>query len=268
MAVSETWATDDTGDVIQLDGYHLLRNDRGLFNLDSGRDTRGGGVALYIHDSLKLDSPSVLRSRIQKIDEVEFLFVKVFTSNRTSCLLGVVYRPPNGNDLSSVFEALQSCVKHSDNIIIAGDFNCHFESENRHSRRARELFLENQLHLVDSGPTFFRSRTPTWLDAVIVDGLDKVTAVKSSGVSFLGGHDYVYIEYKLEGVKSSESRTYRDFRDVNHFKFQRDLSSTINTAALELERHGDINSSYSLLRDGLLCLLDRHAPFRLQIFGP
>lgn len=105
LAISETWVTDNTGDVIELDGYNLIGNDKSLIFLDSRRDTRGGGVAPYVCDSPGFNASFIVRSRIQASDDVEFSFVIIYTASKVSCNLGVVHRLPNGNNLGSLFEA-------------------------------------------------------------------------------------------------------------------------------------------------------------------
>lgn len=44
VALTATWLSDRISDnLLHFKGYKLFRNDRGLFNLDSFNDTRGGG---------------------------------------------------------------------------------------------------------------------------------------------------------------------------------------------------------------------------------
>lgn len=50
---------------------------------------------------------------------------------------------------------------------------------------------------------------------------------------------------------------------MNHNKFQKDLIKTVKVATSVLQRNGDINSSYNfLLKEGLLGVLDKHAPMK------
>lgn len=95
IAISETWCTDRVPDAnIDIEHYVLLRNDRGLINLDSNRDSRGGGVALYVHKSLSFSPKGTIRSRVHNVGEVEYLIQKVTTQSGSSLLMAVVYRPP------------------------------------------------------------------------------------------------------------------------------------------------------------------------------
>lgn len=86
LAVSETWLIDT--DMLEFPGYKYLRNDRCLINLDSNRDTKGGGVAFIIHNSLQLRT--LAYSKVKSIGETEFLLDKVIPQQNTSLLVGVV----------------------------------------------------------------------------------------------------------------------------------------------------------------------------------
>lgn len=103
FAISETWLTDSQQ--VVFPGYFLFRNDRGLINLDSGRDTRGGGAAILVHNSLR--RALVHKSRVSKIGEVEFLMAEISDSSQSwSILIVSVYRPPNGVCYHEFFSSL------------------------------------------------------------------------------------------------------------------------------------------------------------------
>ena len=53
IAISETWLVRNfPTSHVQIDGYNLVRNDRGLKNKNKTRYMQAGGVACYIHRSL------------------------------------------------------------------------------------------------------------------------------------------------------------------------------------------------------------------------
>ena len=69
IAISETWLDPNfPTSHVQIDGYNLVRNDRGLKNKNKTRYMQAGGVACYIHRSLtskvlfmsKIDRKSVV----------------------------------------------------------------------------------------------------------------------------------------------------------------------------------------------------------------
>jgi len=86
LALSETWTTLDTEELYHIDGYTSVFKSR-----DS--DKSGGGVGLYINDSVL----HTVRSDLCPQDNcAETLFVELPHDN---VIIGCVYRPP-GNDVN------------------------------------------------------------------------------------------------------------------------------------------------------------------------
>ena len=78
---------------VQIDGYNLVRTDRGLKNKNKTRYMQAGGVACYIHTSLT--SKVLFMSKISKSTETEFLVLEIASSSSpgaSKLLLAVVYR--------------------------------------------------------------------------------------------------------------------------------------------------------------------------------
>lgn len=86
LAISETWLVPSiTNKSVAIPGYKLIRNDR---DKRLGK-ARGGGVAIYIHESFKYKQ--VLHSENSNI---EYLFIEILRKG-LKILVGVIYRPPN-----------------------------------------------------------------------------------------------------------------------------------------------------------------------------
>lgn len=92
IPISETWCTDRAPhSLVGVEYYTLLRNDTGLINVDSSRDTRGGGGALYIHKTLSIGVGSVVKSKVNSIRKVEYVIQKVKTFSGLLLLIVVVH---------------------------------------------------------------------------------------------------------------------------------------------------------------------------------
>lgn len=136
LGISETWLNDKK--TLNVPGYNLIRNDRGLINIDSGRDTLGGGVAFFIHE--QLSTSIVAKSKIQSIGQVEYLIILVRQKfEKKSLLLACVYRPPNGLSYSKVFDLIARNSKLASDCIILGDFNGHLETNCPDSREIKDF---------------------------------------------------------------------------------------------------------------------------------
>ena len=94
IAITETWL-DMTNKIftpeVAIEGYRLFHKDR------VGR--RGGGVALYVRDTLQCSVNNSIRT-----EEISSETVWVDLRNGTEkIVLGVIYRPPNtGRDDSNI----------------------------------------------------------------------------------------------------------------------------------------------------------------------
>lgn len=88
ILISETWLQKQhASNRVHLDGYSLLRVDRGI----GGQARRGGGVAAYVHNKLQ---PYLLCYSTNDVkDRPEYLFFNV-TVREATFLIGVVYKPP------------------------------------------------------------------------------------------------------------------------------------------------------------------------------
>ncbi|KAJ7425696.1 mitochondrial fission process protein 1 [Pitangus sulphuratus] len=85
VAITETWWDDSHDWSAAMDGYELFRKDR------QGR--RGGGVALYVRESLDSVELEVTN------DKVECLWTRIRgKANKADILMGVCYRPSNQDD--------------------------------------------------------------------------------------------------------------------------------------------------------------------------
>ena len=116
IAVSETWATEINSYFLQITGYNCLMKCRA--------ERRGGGVALYIHDSLIYRERSDLNAHANQ--NFECVFADISHISFGTKVAGAIYRPPNTGIDAFVtgFETLIVNVCNSKHkYLIAGDYN-------------------------------------------------------------------------------------------------------------------------------------------------
>ena len=122
---------------LQIENYHTI------FRKD--RDRHGGGVAIYVNDTIKLKKREDLLTEIESITvELDIPFVKPI-------LITTVYRPPDS--LVEIFDKLESHLSRIDienkESIFAGDINCNLlnsqDNDTKHMKRTYNTLGYKQL---------------------------------------------------------------------------------------------------------------------------
>ena len=122
ICFSETWSNDEN-----LSKNSLLLNENKKYR-------RGGGVAIFVHESLCYTKRNNLYINCEAI---ESLSIEIRNNDGKNIIFNIVYRPPDG-DLEVCENYFQSILSHNSirnkSVILAGDFNINvldFEQNNK-----------------------------------------------------------------------------------------------------------------------------------------
>lgn len=160
IGVSETLLKPSIiSDVISLPDFVLYRNDR---------ETKRGGVGLYVHSSLK--SKWVGRSTNSCEVRLEYIFVEII-GNHCKMLIRVVNNPPKSYNLSDFVSVLASKVPMYDNVVIMGDFNIDMTNRNARSDILLNIIECNNLSIIFMTNTCHTKKSTT-LDLILVDDIN------------------------------------------------------------------------------------------------
>ena len=153
-SICETWLDDSiSNDELHINGYSLTRRDR---------DRHGGGVAVYIHESITM-SMRLIHPRI------ELLLVDLKLTWKTiTC--GLYYRPPssdssNLDELESTLEELPA--PHLRNLLLTGDFIIDLISSPNHPQLSFVQYKFGLKQAVTS-PTTESATSATLIDHIYV----------------------------------------------------------------------------------------------------
>ena len=119
---------------MNINGYNIYRNDR---------NANGGGVAIYVKESLSEPNVKI------KSDKLELVALEFTSDHAKPFLLMCWYRPPtSGVDYES-FENLRNIFKEVDKeekeIILIGDTNCDFKNnQNANAKKLKMIYSEFQ----------------------------------------------------------------------------------------------------------------------------
>ena len=146
IGITESWANEDIVDAeLALTGYVMFRKDR--------RERRGGGVILYIKESIQV---------YEITQKSEAIWCNIVTRNST-LTIGVVYRSPNiGQEEDVELQKAISEVSKGESLESAGGDNHQFllltqdcfltqhDLEQTRGGNVLDLMLSSQTELVDN----------------------------------------------------------------------------------------------------------------------
>ena len=130
FTLSETWLSDCMDNtLLEIPGFNFLRLDRAWSNHGRIVPKKGGGVGVYIRNTLNY-SLSNLYNYNKSCNDIEILWLELRFPHCKNMLLGSVYRPPDGN-VTEFCDTLATMVNdlslqsHKE-ILLLGDFNIHY----------------------------------------------------------------------------------------------------------------------------------------------
>ena len=230
VCLVETWLCSDILDSeVFIPNYSIVRLDR---------SRHGGGVAMYIHDSVAynvlLCGPAGL----------ELIVVSLLRNNFKLCL-SVFYRPPSSH--SSIFDTMCDTlfsINHSyfSNLVILGDFNVNFEVSHHFYRHLSDLMTSFSLSQVVDSPTHFsHCGHPSLIDLVFVSNMSCFSTC--SVIPQLANSDHlglcVTMKYQHESSFPTRRRRvwqykHADFERANDLLCDLEIDSIIDPSNIQL----------------------------------
>ena len=250
LAINETRLDESIIDrEIGIPGYTLERKDR---------NRNGGGVALYIRNSLNYE-----RMYEYNEDQLEWLCIKVTKPKSKPFIVGTWYRPPAAtSDIMRIFESLIDRLESLDletNII--GDLNCDVGASPHDSQTKQLLDICNlyQYHQFIEEPIRMTRHTATTIDLFLTNNRSQYS---HSGVCHIGisDHSLIYAVRKLCVPKrNSNIMTSRQFRNFDANAFRYDL----NLAPWHIIQNDENpNHAWEIWKEIFLKISNIHAPLR------
>ena len=156
IGITETWLGHASPNLFNLDKYKMFRSDR--------KRGRGGGVALYIYNELRVK----IRTDIH-IEGCESLFVEIINDKMKNRIVGVIYRPPNNKTemfLENFDECLNSITQENKEIYIMGDYNIDMTKVDTLAIKLKTTLFSYAFHPHIDNPTRISQTSKTLLDDI------------------------------------------------------------------------------------------------------
>lgn len=201
---SEHWLS--AGETVNWPGYKTAN----IFN----RASLGGGVAIYAKNTLTTKPID----EIQGLNNPGIIELTAAVIESLNTVVVTIYRPPNGNfqDFVNNFEtAIKIACSRGETVVIAGDFNVHFQRESDARRQQlSDLIGTYNLQATFNDPSRVTATTASCLDNILTNRLTYETATLNAGVS---DHLAQMLSLPISSSQQVEGRaTYRrNFKKTN-----------------------------------------------------
>ena len=252
LAINETRLDSSIpNESVKIINYQIIRKDRNRF---------GGGVSIYVRDSLNYVNKSTI-----VCDEIEAVCLEINKPNSKPFVVISCYRPPSYNP-TKFFEYIETIINGLDSgdreLYILGDLNCNMLSSKNTVPNAQFLSLCElyQLEQLIKNPTRITMQSRTLIDVILTNTSQRIV---SNGVLHLGisDHSLVYAIRKISipNKATHEIKELRNFKNFNVNNFNADLERTL---WVNVNNSGDPNEMWTYWKSKFIAIVDKHAPLK------
>ena len=259
VLLSETFLTDKTLKLVNIEGYILLTNHR--------KEHKGGGVAILVRSRVNYQRRKDLEVMVEK--EVESCFMEIKTKSGKKIIVGSLYRSPNTKETELINHVQNTIVKctsalRDTDIVMGMDHNLDLLKLNNH--KGTRLFYDKmvELELIPSitRPTRITNHSATLIDNIFVCGSLQKDFDSSIIISDISDHlPSIFVAKQTKVV------------NTNPIEFEsRCLSETkiskIKKRLDEVDWHGTLNSdsssnNFDMLMKTINATMDQEALVRI-----
>lgn len=265
IGVTETWGRSDITDAeMTVDGFTMFRVDR--------KDSRGGGVALYVNSSL----PVTMVNNLTDSGFSDSVWCKIQMRDG-QLLVGVCYRSPSSSDANNIrlLQLLRAACNDQEvrsgrcHLLIMGDFNypeIDFaqstvvgsldSAPTQFFEEAQDLFLHQHVQK----PTRVREgNVPSLLDLIFTDDNNLIDTVDYH--SPIGKSDHVCLRWRMavQKIKSSHKDNRFNFWKGDYRSMNADIGE-VDWEALFLGK--GVEERWQMLKDFLTVAVEKYVPRR------
>jgi len=148
-----------------------------------------GGVCIFIKDNLQFTNINM--DKYSKVKDIEICAIKIHTPSGTIVVV-MAYRSPTGDVthfLNTLETAIDQLYNNTTNIILCGDFNINYLSDNKKRQTLNSLLTNYSLYSIIDFPTRTNNTTSTTIDNIFINKYKYENYKVYSLTSGLSDHD-------------------------------------------------------------------------------
>ena len=250
IGITETWLHKNSPPIFNINNYNILRDDR--------KRRRGGGVALYVNDSLTFKNRQDIH-----IEGTENIFIELTNNFSKNLIIGVIYKPPNSSVdafLEKLEHILNTLAGENKPIYLMGDYNIDIlpSQQNNNSLKLLNALSSYSLHPHINKATRISTNSETLIDNIFsnVSESEHFNGIIYSDVS---DHLPIFvISQKIENnTKQHKCEYQRKETKHNIEKLNADLAAE---SWADVLREPDTDTAYELFINKLIYLYEKNIP--------
>ena len=226
LGLSETWLTNSIPDsFLKVDGYEMSRLNRGWSQPDTNTIKKGGGLCLYIRDTLQWNDTKFSFLNLNK-SHLEIQWIEIENVHSRNFIIANAYRPPGGN-VGDFRDSLEAAMNSLDltkyDVFIMGDLNLDYFDNKIAGVKDLKLLLKQFgfiQHIVK--PTRYSTNKDSCLD-LICSNSNSIAHANVCDVN-ISDHELVIITRKHIKVKDKKTSFIgRSYKNYNKERFVNQL---------------------------------------------
>lgn len=254
IAISETWFNDSVDLNVFLHGYQICHTAR--------QNKRGGGVAIFIKDSIKFKKIDTLSCAIDNI--MEIISIEIISKKR-NIIISCIYKAPSvkQDDFNRELELLINNYKFTTKkVFICGDFNVDLlkHGDDKGIQEFVNIMFNIGLYPIISKPSRITRSTFTLIDNIFTNSFEEGLY---SGLLLddLSDHLPIFIvcRSKLNHINTKSSVS---TRCMNIDKLNRLKDVLVGETWSEVYRKENVNEAYCCFLNRFLELFDKCCPVK------
>ena len=165
---------------------------------------KGGDVCILIDVNLHFTNINMDKYSEERDDEI--CAIRVYTPSCQTMVM-TVYRSPTGditNFLNTLETTIDKLYNNTTNLIICGDFNINYLSDNKEKQKLNSLLNSYSLYSVIEFPTRTKNTTSTAIDNVFINNFKHENYKIYPLIKGLSDHDVQVLNLYLQACPTTE----------------------------------------------------------------
>ena len=252
ICLNETFCDGSIADnEISLPSYSIVRKDR---------NRHGGGVAIYIRNSL-----TFIRREDLETDDVECIWVEIKCKQRQPVLISSMYRPPSSciEFVDKVGDIIDKASCERKEMIVTGDFNYDVSISDGvvNSNPITSCFDLFQMTQLINEPTRITESTRTTIDLIFSSHPELINECGVLPV-LLSDHYLVYGTHSWTTPKmKGRSINFRCYKDIDSDALKEDFLNAPWQCVLNCH---DVDEAWCMWHSVFMRIINFHAPIKTK----